>query len=202
MPEADLSVSLFLSTAPLSAGDGRVLPARAARLVGEALETTLARLAGDHGDVVRLELGLLRSFRKYALSDAHCTDTIWHWAEHCVSGRRTAEARWQCVSRGHADGSWVAVVQEPCIARKGRADHYSDGSNDGLAALDTADRKPQPLEPRPPTSFNISRADTAPALSIVRERRIQRRRPRGVAQRPSSSSLAATARVELVRDMP
>jgi hypothetical protein len=44
-----------------------------------ALETALARLAGDHGDVVRIELGLLRSFRKYALSDARCTDTIWHW---------------------------------------------------------------------------------------------------------------------------
>jgi FRG domain len=44
-----------------------------------ALETALARLAGDDGDVVRIELGLLRSFRKYALADAHCADTIWHW---------------------------------------------------------------------------------------------------------------------------
>jgi hypothetical protein len=45
----------------------------------DALETALARLAGDHGDVARIELGLLRSFRKYALADAHCTNTIWHW---------------------------------------------------------------------------------------------------------------------------
>jgi hypothetical protein len=47
-----------------------------------ALETTLVRLAGDdnaNSDVVRIELGLLRSFRKYALSDAHCADTVWHW---------------------------------------------------------------------------------------------------------------------------
>jgi hypothetical protein len=44
-----------------------------------ALETALTRLAGDNGDVVRIELGLLRSFRKYALSDAHGIDTIWHW---------------------------------------------------------------------------------------------------------------------------
>jgi hypothetical protein len=44
-----------------------------------ALETALVRLAADHGDVNRIELGLLRSFRKYALSDAHCPDTIWHW---------------------------------------------------------------------------------------------------------------------------
>lgn len=44
-----------------------------------ALETALARLAGEHGDVVRIELGLLRSFRKYALSHAHCADTNWHW---------------------------------------------------------------------------------------------------------------------------
>jgi hypothetical protein len=43
------------------------------------LETALARLAGDHGDVVRIELGLLRSFRKYALADGPCTDTIWNW---------------------------------------------------------------------------------------------------------------------------
>jgi hypothetical protein len=35
-----------------------------------ALETALARLAGDTSDVVRIELGLLQSFRKYALSDA------------------------------------------------------------------------------------------------------------------------------------
>jgi hypothetical protein len=44
-----------------------------------ALETALARLAGSNGDVVPIELGLLRSFRKYALSDAHCADTMWHW---------------------------------------------------------------------------------------------------------------------------
>ena len=60
-----------------------------------ALETALARLAGDHGDVVRIELGLLRSFRKYALSDAQCTDTIWHWlalAQH--SGLPTRLLDW------------------------------------------------------------------------------------------------------------
>lgn len=45
----------------------------------DALETRLARLAGDTGDVVRIELGLLRSFRKYALAEAGCDDTIWHW---------------------------------------------------------------------------------------------------------------------------
>jgi hypothetical protein len=44
-----------------------------------ALETALARLAGDNGDVVRIELGLLRSFRKYAQPEAHGADTIWHW---------------------------------------------------------------------------------------------------------------------------
>src|SRR5215218_1645846 len=44
-----------------------------------ALESALARLAGDNGDVRRIELGLLRGFRKYAVSDAHCADTTWHW---------------------------------------------------------------------------------------------------------------------------
>lgn len=44
-----------------------------------ALETALAHLAGDSGDVVRIELGLLRSFRKYARAGTACSDTIWHW---------------------------------------------------------------------------------------------------------------------------
>jgi hypothetical protein len=44
-----------------------------------ALETSLARLAGRGSGVVRIELGLLRSFRKYAPPEARCQDTIWHW---------------------------------------------------------------------------------------------------------------------------
>ena len=45
----------------------------------DALQTSLARLAGHDRNVVRIELGLLRGFRKYAESDARCPDTIWRW---------------------------------------------------------------------------------------------------------------------------
>jgi hypothetical protein len=46
----------------------------------DVLESALARFAGSTRDVGRIELGLLRSFRKYAqAADGHTTDTIWHW---------------------------------------------------------------------------------------------------------------------------
>jgi len=44
-----------------------------------ALETSLARLAAGTRNVVPIELGLLRGFRKYAQLDADGADTIWHW---------------------------------------------------------------------------------------------------------------------------
>jgi hypothetical protein len=44
-----------------------------------ALETSLARLAAGTRNVVPIELGLLRGFRKYAQLDASGADTIWHW---------------------------------------------------------------------------------------------------------------------------
>ena len=43
------------------------------------LETSLARLAGAHRSVERIEQGLLRSFRKYATPDLRQPDTVWHW---------------------------------------------------------------------------------------------------------------------------
>lgn len=43
-----------------------------------ALQTSLSRLAGTDRDIGRIELGLLRSFRKYAEHPAH-PDSIWHW---------------------------------------------------------------------------------------------------------------------------
>ncbi len=43
----------------------------------ETLASGLLRLAGDT-DVARLELHLLRNFRKYAFGHAHA-DSVWHW---------------------------------------------------------------------------------------------------------------------------
>src|SRR5215510_10956995 len=44
-----------------------------------SLASSLLRLAGPHADVARLELALLRNFRKYAHSEAEGTDSIWGW---------------------------------------------------------------------------------------------------------------------------
>ena len=44
------------------------------------LSTSLARLAGSHADPARLELALLRNFRKYAHAQTQESgDSIWHW---------------------------------------------------------------------------------------------------------------------------
>ena len=44
------------------------------------LSTSLSRLAGAHPDIAKLELAMLRNFRKYAaqLTPAR-VDSIWHW---------------------------------------------------------------------------------------------------------------------------
>lgn len=42
------------------------------------LSSSLVRLAAD-ADIRRLELALLRNFRKYAYDEAPATDSIWHW---------------------------------------------------------------------------------------------------------------------------
>jgi hypothetical protein len=43
------------------------------------LASSLVRLAGDRADVRRLELALLRNFRKYAHGEVARTDSIWDW---------------------------------------------------------------------------------------------------------------------------
>jgi hypothetical protein len=44
------------------------------------LSNSLARLAGPHGDINKVELSLLRNFRKYAHAQASPgVDSIWHW---------------------------------------------------------------------------------------------------------------------------
>jgi hypothetical protein len=43
------------------------------------LSSTLVRLAGNHADVHRLELALLRNFRKYAHGEVAGADSIWNW---------------------------------------------------------------------------------------------------------------------------
>jgi FRG domain len=48
--------------------------------VDHDLSNSLMRLAGVHGDVNKVELALLRNFRKYAHAQAaHGVDSIWHW---------------------------------------------------------------------------------------------------------------------------
>jgi FRG domain-containing protein len=44
------------------------------------LGNSLARLAGGHPDVTKLEVSMLRNFRKYAVQQAPgAADSIWHW---------------------------------------------------------------------------------------------------------------------------
>jgi hypothetical protein len=43
------------------------------------LSSSLRRLARGQADIHRLELALLRNFRKYAYGEAAGTDSIWHW---------------------------------------------------------------------------------------------------------------------------
>ncbi|HEV3486139.1 MAG TPA: FRG domain-containing protein [Vicinamibacterales bacterium] len=43
------------------------------------LSSTLVRLGRGHPDVQRLELALLRNFRKYAHAEAVGTDSVWDW---------------------------------------------------------------------------------------------------------------------------
>jgi hypothetical protein len=47
--------------------------------IDHTLSSSLVRLAGDRADIRRLELALLRNFRKYAHSEAAGTDSIWDW---------------------------------------------------------------------------------------------------------------------------
>jgi hypothetical protein len=44
-----------------------------------SLASSLVRLAHDTADVTRLELALLRNFRKYAHAEARGTDSVWGW---------------------------------------------------------------------------------------------------------------------------
>ncbi len=47
--------------------------------VDHTLSSSLVRLAAGRGDVRRVELALLRNFRKYAYEEAQGTDSIWDW---------------------------------------------------------------------------------------------------------------------------
>ncbi len=47
--------------------------------VGHSLESSLGRLSRGHADVNKLELGLLRNFRKYGRSEGAAGDSIWDW---------------------------------------------------------------------------------------------------------------------------
>lgn len=48
--------------------------------VGHDVSNSLVRLASGHPDITRLELSLLRNFRKYAHDQtANGVDSIWHW---------------------------------------------------------------------------------------------------------------------------
>lgn len=46
---------------------------------GQSLSSTLIRLADGRADPRRLEMALLRNFRKYGHGDTARNDSIWHW---------------------------------------------------------------------------------------------------------------------------
>ena len=78
-----LSILELLYEGSWNTSIGRYRSRYAYRGVGvraDSLQSSLVRLVGRGSDVSRIELGLLRSFRKYAQSsDVHTADTIWHW---------------------------------------------------------------------------------------------------------------------------
>lgn len=47
--------------------------------VAHDLTSSLLRLAMDRRDINRIELALIRNFRKYAHGEAAASDTLWHW---------------------------------------------------------------------------------------------------------------------------
>lgn len=47
--------------------------------VNHSLSSSLVRLAGTRADVRRVEVALLRNFRKYAHGEAARTDAVWDW---------------------------------------------------------------------------------------------------------------------------
>src|SRR6516162_4819453 len=75
----DLLEALYASSWNESIGRYRMPFAfRGRPLASEELSTGLLRLASGRPTVSRLELHLLRNFRKYAYGQA-ASDTIWHW---------------------------------------------------------------------------------------------------------------------------
>jgi hypothetical protein len=52
---------------------------RGASSANHTLASSLVRLAGGRADVRRLELALVRNFRKYAHAEVARTDSIWDW---------------------------------------------------------------------------------------------------------------------------
>ena len=52
---------------------------RGASSAAHTLASSLLRLAGDRADVRRLELALVRNFRKYAHGEVTHGDSVWHW---------------------------------------------------------------------------------------------------------------------------
>jgi len=47
--------------------------------LNHSLSSSLVRLAGDRMNARRLEMALLRNFRKYAHSEGEHADSVWHW---------------------------------------------------------------------------------------------------------------------------
>jgi hypothetical protein len=47
--------------------------------VDHTLTSSLVRLAAGRADIHRLELALLRNFRKYARAEGAENDSIWNW---------------------------------------------------------------------------------------------------------------------------
>ena len=48
--------------------------------IDQSLTSSLSRLAGGHPDLSKIELAMLRNFRKYAVQQAPASlDSLWHW---------------------------------------------------------------------------------------------------------------------------